>query len=201
MFYKKRLILIISLLFALFTVISYISGNLIAFEKDPDTRWLKKASINGIIGYKIVIPEEVKPNIVGGPFQRSFHRWGPDEIEKKLTIIPGDGIPEVTSPGFDKTTDQVLIFYDIDSLKKYGSRPYYSIIIYGGKGLELNEIEERYSKEIGDTGVYLARIPTNYDVEQLGLYKVYIQAPPPEKTYEVTWRSKVEVKNNPDCDC
>ncbi len=165
---------------------------------DSDAAWLRKLDSNA---YEIVIPSDTAARIIGGPFERSFQRWAPEDIARKLTIAPRDGVPEVTSPGFDTATNEVLIFYDRDALAKYGSRPYYAVIAYGGESVELKEIEATYAKEIARTGIYIARIPTGYNVRHLRIHKVYAQAPPPEKTYEVDWRSKVEVKYQPDCDC
>ncbi len=167
---------------------------------DADAAWLRKSESRG--AYEIVVPANLSGRVLGGPFERSFQRWSPEDIRRKLTIAPLDGIAEVTSPGFDAATNEVLIFYDSDSLKKYGSRPYYAIIAYGGESIELKEVEAKYAKEIARTGVYIARIPTGYDdIRHLRIHKVYAQVQPPEKTYEVDWYSKVEVKYQPDCDC
>lgn len=167
-------------------------------SSDLDAAWLRKLDSGA---YEIVVPRDMGQRILGGPFERSFQHWAPEDIARKLTISPRDGRAEVTSPGFDTATNEVLIFYDRDALSKYGSRPYYAIIAYGGESLELKEIGAAYAKEIARTGIYLARIPAGYNATHLRIHKVYAQAPPPEKTYEVDWYNKVEVKYMPDCDC
>ena len=179
----------------------YYNEFIFASANDPDMVWLAESTLDEKIGYKIVKPPGMESRIVGGPFARGFMRWGPKDLERKLTIFPKDGVPEVTSPGFDKKTDEVLIFYDSDDIKKYKNRPYYSIIIYGGEGMQLREIEEEYVRKIGKTGVFIARIPVNYNIQHLKVHKIYVQAPPPEKTFEISWNNKVEVKFTPDCDC
>lgn len=169
-----------------------------ASANDPDLDWLAESSQDG---YRIVIPLGMESRIIGGPFARGFMKWDPRDIERKLTITPKNGVPEVTSPGFDVEENSVLIFYDSDTIKKYGSRPYYAVAVYGGESLELKEIDEQYAREIGRTGVYIARVPMKYNIQHLRIHKVYVQGPPPEKTYEINWNNKVEVKFMPDCDC
>jgi hypothetical protein len=183
-------------------LILLVSSNLLtASSPDPEMRWLERVETDRGIAYRIEAPEELRSQIIGGPFERSFRVWRPQEIDRKLTIAPRDGVAEVTSPGFDLARDEVLLFYDQDALRRYGNRPYYAVVLYGGESLRLEEIQAEQTREIGNTGIYMARIPTYVQVEHLRVHKVYAQAPPPEKTYEVTWQNKVEVKYTPDCDC
>ena len=171
------------------------------YSNDPDNIWISQTVIKGKSGYMIIKPIGMESRIVGGPFARGFMRWDPGEIERKLTVFPKDGIPEVTSPGFDKEKNEVIIFFDSDALKKYKNRPYYGIIVYGGKSIQLKEIEEENMRQIGKTGIFIARIPINYNIQHLKVHKVYVQAPPPDKTFEISWNNKVEVRFTPDCDC
>lgn len=179
----------------------YYNGYIFASANDPDMIWLTETTLDGKKGYKIDTPPEMWARVVGGPFARGFMRWGPKDIERKLTMFPRDGVPDVTSPGFDSKKNEVLIFYDADALKRYGSRPYYAVSVYGGESVQLKEIEEEYVRQIGRTGIYIARIPVKYNIQHLRIHKVFVQAPPPEKTYEINWNNKVEVKFMPDCDC
>lgn len=199
---KHKTIIQLSVLIIILGVAAvYYNEFIYASANDPDMVWLSETAADGKTGYKIVKPLGMESRVVGGPFARGFMRWGPKDIEKKLTIFPKNGVPEVTSPGFDKKYNSVLIFYDADALKKYGTRPYYAVSIYGGESVQLKEIEEEYTREIGRTGVYVSRIPMNYNIQHLRIHKVFVQAPPPEKTYEITWNNKVEIKFTPDCDC
>jgi hypothetical protein len=197
----KNIIQLSVLIIILGVAAVYYNEFIYASANDPDMVWLSETTADGKTGYKIVKPLGMESRVVGGPFARGFMRWGPKDIEKKLTLFPKDGVPEVTSPGFDKKDNSVLIFYDADALKKYGTRPYYAVSIYGGESVQLKEIEEEYTREIGRTGVYISRIPMNYNIQHLRIHKVFVQAPPPEKTYEITWNNKVEIKFTPDCDC
>lgn len=151
--------------------------------------------------YKVIIPEGMEARVLGSPVARSLERWGLEDMEEKSTIAPTDGIPEVTSLGYDTEVGTVLVFYDRDAVERYGNRPYYAIIKFGGEGVKLREIEEEYTREIGGTGIYMARIPTGVNVTHHLIHKVYIQAPPPGRTYEINRKNSVQVKYAPDCDC
>jgi hypothetical protein len=201
-YFKIKSLVYISLFFLILGLVGlYYNAFIFASANDPDMVWLTETTMDGKDGYKIVIPQEMKSRVVGGPFARGFMKWGPEDIERKLTIFPRDNVPDVTSPGFDRKENNVLIFYDSDALERYNNRPYYAVIIYGGESIQLKEIEEEYTKEIGRTGVYMARIPVKYNIQHLRVHKVFVQAPPPDRTYEINWNNKVEIKFMPDCDC
>lgn len=168
---------------------------------DPDIKWLEKTIRDGRTAYKIIIPPDMDDRIVGIPVARNAEVWSPSEISRKLTLAPNDGIPEVTSIGFDDQTGVIIIFWDADAMRRYGNRPYYTVIYYGGESVNLSEIEERYSKQIGNTGVYVAQIPVGFGSKKYTIFKVFVQAPPPELTYEINWYNRVDVKFAPDCDC
>lgn len=198
----KPRVYVIAALIALFVSVGFYYSNIIfASANDPDMEWLTETELKGKTAYQVESPLEIRSSVIGGPFSRGFMRWGPKDIAQKLTIIPKDGIPEVTSPGFNKEKNEVVVFYDEDALDRYGNRPYYAAIIYGGESIQLKEIEEEYAREIGRTGVYIARLPVEYNVQHLRIHKIYVQAPPPEKTHEISRNNKVEVKYTPDCDC
>jgi len=167
----------------------------------PDARWLERTTRDGYLAYKITIPAELETRIVGIPVARNAEVWSPREIAQKLTIAPNDGVAEVTSVGFDDKAGTIILFWDADAVKRYGNRPYYSVIYYGGVSKPLAEVEKEYVREIGNTGIYMAEIPVAFNAKIYKIFKVWAQAPPPELSYEINWYNRVNVKYAPDCDC